>query len=91
MERIERPEREWRLPLYSPAFPLLMQAQQQGMRWLIPLESRYRIPHGVANGVLLPYVMELNMQSSPARLAEIARAAGKDIDGMGQAELQGRR
>lgn len=54
-----------------------------------PLGSRYRIPHGVANGVLLPYVMELNMQSSPARLAEIARAAGKDIDGMGQAEAAG--
>jgi len=29
------------------------------------------------------------MQSSPARLAEIARAAGKDIDGMGQAEAAG--
>ena len=48
-----------------------------------PLGARFDIAHGVANALLLPYVMEFNMASSKAKYADIARAMGvcvKDMD-----------
>jgi alcohol dehydrogenase len=38
--------------------------------------SLYDTPHGVANAVFLPYVMEFNFDVSVARYAEIAQIAG---------------
>lgn len=38
--------------------------------------SIYDTPHGVANSVLLPYVMEFNLPVSAERYADIARIAG---------------
>ncbi len=38
-----------------------------------PLGGAYRIPHGVANGLLLTYVMEYNAQECPGKYSEIAR------------------
>jgi len=38
--------------------------------------SVYDTPHGVANALFLPYVMEFNLPACAARYAEIARAAG---------------
>jgi len=38
--------------------------------------SLYDTPHGVANSVLLPYVMEFNLPASAGRYADIARMAG---------------
>ena len=48
-----------------------------------PLGARYDIAHGVANALLLPYVMEYNAES-PARpkYLDIARAMGVDTTGM---------
>lgn len=41
----------------------------------------YNIPHGVANAILLPYVMEYNVSECQERYAEIARALGvKTVD-----------
>lgn len=37
------------------------------------------MPHGEANAILLPYVMEFNMVSSQARYAEIALALGEPV------------
>ena len=47
-----------------------------------PLGAFYDIPHGVANALLLPYVMQYNMESTLAKFGDIARAMGVDTDGM---------
>jgi len=47
-----------------------------------PLGAFYDTPHGVANALLLPYVMEYNMSSSMARYKDIAEAMGVDVSGM---------
>lgn len=51
-----------------------------------PLGARFDIAHGVANAILLPYVMEFNKTSSLEKYADIAKAMGGDVDGM--TELQ---
>lgn len=38
----------------------------------------YDAPHGMVNGILLPYVMAYNLAASPKRFAEIASAIGKE-------------
>lgn len=47
-----------------------------------PLGAFYDIPHGVANALLLPYVMQYNMESSLVKFGGIARAMGVDTAGM---------
>lgn len=47
-----------------------------------PLGAFYDIPHGVANALLLPYVMQYNMESSLAKFGDIASAMGVDTAGM---------
>jgi aldehyde dehydrogenase (NAD+) len=42
-----------------------------------------RIPHGLANGILLPYVMAFNLDEIPELTSDIAKALGVDIQGMG--------
>ena len=52
-----------------------------------PLGAFYDTPHGVANALLLPYVMEYNAESPAApKYIDIARAMGVDTDGMTQEE-----
>lgn len=46
------------------------------------LGGMYDLPHGVCNAVLLPHVEEFNMQSSAARLKDIAQAMGVDVRSM---------
>ncbi len=40
------------------------------------LGSEYNLPHGVANAILLPFVMEYNLDSNLEKFAEIALAMG---------------
>lgn len=47
-----------------------------------PLGAFYDIPHGVANALLLPHVMQYNMESSIEKFGDIARAMGVDTTGM---------
>jgi len=47
-----------------------------------PLGAFYDTPHGLANAMLLPYVMEFNMPSSVAKYKDIAEAMGVDVTGM---------
>jgi alcohol dehydrogenase class IV len=44
--------------------------------------SIYRIPHGVACGIALPYAMEFNIVVSADMLANIAEAMGEDTSGL---------
>jgi lactaldehyde reductase len=52
-----------------------------------PLGAFYDTPHGLANALLLPYVMEYNAQSPAApKYKDIAKAMGVDTEGMNDAE-----
>jgi len=51
-----------------------------------PLGGRFRIPHGVANGLFLAPVMEYNVFSIPEKFIRIAEALGEDIDGVSTKE-----
>jgi alcohol dehydrogenase class IV len=41
-----------------------------------PLGGEFRIPHGVANSLLLAHVLRFNLSAAPERYADIARALG---------------
>ncbi len=41
-----------------------------------PLGGRYRIPHGISNAILLPWVMEFNRDAVVDRFSEVATAMG---------------
>lgn len=51
-----------------------------------PLGARYDIAHGVANALLLPFVMEYNMSACKKKYGDIARAMGVDIKGKTEGE-----
>lgn len=52
-----------------------------------PLGAHYDTPHGLANALLLPYVMEYNAESPAApKYKAIAEAMGVDTAGMTEAE-----
>ena len=54
-----------------------------------PLGAFYDTPHGVANAVLLPYVMEFNASHTGEKFREIARAMGvRGVDEMTQEEYR---
>lgn len=54
-----------------------------------PLSAFYDTPHGIANAVLLPYVMEFNASHSGTKYREIAKAMGvKNVDSMKQKEYR---
>jgi alcohol dehydrogenase class IV len=46
-----------------------------------PLGGEYHIPHGIANAILLPHVMRLNLPEATARYASIGSAMGIDVQG----------
>lgn len=41
-----------------------------------PLGGEYHIPHGIANAILLPHVMRMNLPEADARYASIGKAMG---------------
>ena len=48
-----------------------------------PLGALYDTPHGIANAIILPTVMEYNAPATGEKYREIARAMGvQDVDGM---------
>lgn len=47
-----------------------------------PLGARFDIPHGVANALLLPIVMEYNRLAAMKKYCDIAVAMGVDVTGM---------
>lgn len=44
----------------------------------VPMEGMFKIPHGIAVGTLLPYVMEFNLPVSKERFAALAILLGED-------------
>lgn len=54
-----------------------------------PLGAFYDTPHGIANAVLLPYVMEYNAEATGEKYKDIAKAMGvKEVDSMSQEEYR---
>ena len=54
-----------------------------------PLGALYDTPHGVANAIILPTVMEYNAPATGEKYREIARAMGvKDVDSMSQEQYR---
>jgi len=47
-----------------------------------PLGGNFRVPHGVANGLLLPYVMRFNIKHCAAKYAETANLLGEHTRGL---------
>lgn len=46
--------------------------------------GQFNIPHGVANALMLPYVMEFNEMAATYRFARIAKALGERIEGLSE-------
>jgi alcohol dehydrogenase class IV len=46
-----------------------------------PLGSRYHVPHGHANAILMPHVCQFNLKAAPARYSDIALALGAQNQG----------
>ena len=46
-----------------------------------PLGGKYRIPHGVSNAILLPYVMRFNAVGNEDKFSDVALAMGLDVAG----------
>jgi alcohol dehydrogenase len=47
-----------------------------------PLGGNYRIPHGLANAILVPHVMEFNLPAAEKQFALIARNMGEPVEGL---------
>ncbi|HMK33976.1 MAG TPA: iron-containing alcohol dehydrogenase [Desulfomonilaceae bacterium] len=47
-----------------------------------PLGGFYRIPHGLANAILIPHVMEFNLPAAELKFALVARAFGESVEGV---------
>ena len=51
-----------------------------------PLGALFDIPHGVANALLLPYVLEYNYPGDIDKFCEMAIAMGQEVDGLSARE-----
>jgi len=51
-----------------------------------PLGGMFNTPHGLANAILLPYVVEYNLIGSPEKYAMVAEIMGYDTDGLNARE-----
>jgi alcohol dehydrogenase class IV len=47
-----------------------------------PLGAYFHVPHGLANAICLPRVMEFTWVAAPDKFAQIARAMGEDVNGL---------
>ncbi|MBW1644422.1 MAG: iron-containing alcohol dehydrogenase, partial [Deltaproteobacteria bacterium] len=47
-----------------------------------PIGAEFHIPHGVANTLMLPYVMRFNLSGNPPKFAEITKAFSIPANGM---------
>jgi alcohol dehydrogenase class IV len=45
-----------------------------------PLGGQFNVPHGIANGLLLPYVMEFNVLGNIPKFAQIGQFLGERLD-----------
>ena len=48
--------------------------------------AQFGVHHGLANAILLPYVMEFNRGADPITFATVAAMLGEEIEGMSEDE-----
>ena len=51
-----------------------------------PLGGEFNIPHGIANGLLLPHVMAFNLIGDVEKFADIAWLLGEEVEGLSRIE-----
>jgi alcohol dehydrogenase len=51
-----------------------------------PLGAHFNIPHGLANAIVLPYVMEFNVMTVPEKYSEIAIIFEENVTGLSKME-----
>lgn len=51
-----------------------------------PLGGQFNVAHGIANGLLLPHVMEFNYIADVTKFAEVAKLMGQSVDGLSVTE-----
>jgi len=51
------------------------------------LGALYHLPHGLANAIVLPYVLDYSLSNCKPRLAQLARAAGLPCEGQNDDQL----
>ena len=63
-------------------------AVDQGLNTAVAhnIGALYQVPHGEANGILLPHTMRFNLDASAGQQALVAKAMGIDTRGMGAEE-----
>jgi alcohol dehydrogenase class IV len=49
-----------------------------------PVGAFFHVPHGVANAIILPHVMEFNALAVPRKLIEVGQALGEQMAGLGE-------
>ncbi|GAX89257.1 iron-containing alcohol dehydrogenase [Effusibacillus lacus] len=55
-----------------------------------PLGGKFKVPHGVANSLLLPFVMKYNVVANLEKFAEVAKAMGECVEGLSLREAADR-
>ncbi|MGG3195373.1 iron-containing alcohol dehydrogenase [Priestia aryabhattai] len=55
-----------------------------------PLGGKFKVPHGVANSLLLPFVMKYNAVADLVKFAEVAKAMGENVEGLSLREAADR-
>lgn len=48
----------------------------------VVMGGQFGVPHGIANAIILPYVMEFNEMAATERFARIAAALGERVEGL---------
>ena len=55
-----------------------------------PLGGKFKVPHGVANSLLLPFVMKYNAVADLEKFTEVAKAMGENVEGLSLREAADR-
>ena len=50
----------------------------------VVMGGQFGVPHGIANAIMLPYVMEFNEMAAAERFARIAAVLGERVEGLSQ-------
>lgn len=66
---------------------LSLQASSLGIVHAMTMDYHLKVPHGLSNGLLLPYALEYNMPVCQERFAHMALVLGEKADGCSTAEL----
>lgn len=77
------------IPVVAFIDPEMMASMPKRLTAATGMDALYDTPHGIANAIILPTVMEYNAEATGEKYREIARAMGvKGVDDMTQEEYR---